>query len=134
MPNNKQPQQFDDSKNRRIRHNSNQPPLLLHRLHWMCPQAPIINCESDELMFQQMDIRVEFCNGEEIVIMIGTTIEGYSVMCRVCGFRLYFYICAPNTVQRDNLPLLVAWLQWYGQAWNHSLGSPLQRTPLDNNW
>ncbi|RUS14238.1 LOW QUALITY PROTEIN: hypothetical protein BC938DRAFT_477463 [Jimgerdemannia flammicorona] len=53
-------------------------------------------------MFQQMDVRVEFLNDEEIVIMIGTTIEGYSVLCRVHGFRPYFYIRAPDTVQRDH--------------------------------
>ncbi len=63
---------------------------------WGRPVLPVIDPAEYDIVFQQLDADETIIDGYSAARFFGVTNEGHSVLCKVVGFRHYFYAPVPK--------------------------------------
>ncbi|KAJ2865343.1 DNA-directed DNA polymerase delta [Coemansia aciculifera] len=85
---------------------------------WPRPEAPPLDPQTTNLVFQQMEIDQEHNPSRNAVAsrLFGVTEDGHSVVCYVQGFFPYFYCPAPDGFKEEHVPQVIAELNRLAQS------------------
>ncbi|KAJ2040674.1 DNA-directed DNA polymerase delta, partial [Coemansia sp. S16] len=85
---------------------------------WPRPEAPPLDPQTTNLVFQQMEIDQEHNPSRNAVAsrLFGVTEDGHSIVCYVQGFFPYFYCPAPDGFKEEHVPQVIAELNRLAQS------------------